>query len=1247
MTVLSNLYSEKVVSEHPIAFWLLNEKVDYITKISDDDRDLTKITSWSSTNCTKSLITSIPSDTPFSNSFLNKISGNYPVSYSTITVNSLFKIEDVGLSSYYKNFVISGYFKTTSQYITKLYFGIQYDNPIAWDINGNPVTYVTETELEELSITNATRNNWNFIHKTIDQLRPEWENVVVFIKADTIVGGAGFSDYEIFINGLNISQWAENFLETSLGTIVQDLPTNINLENGIKAVVATSYGSTGNDAYYLTDGSELYCKNFGIPLVYGSDTISKIYKNTTFEGSPSLIFPGYGFLNQKGKFNRYTAEMWLRVNADTNIPKKFFGPINSADGLYIDGPFLTLSIGNKFKSHYVGKWFRPMLIHIRYIEKNITVLLNGEEVISITFNENDLDFPLEFNAINKKNQDWLGFYSHTDIDPIEIDSFALYSYSVPVEVAKRRWVWGQAVQAPDISNSASNAVTTFFDYAFADYKVNYNYPEFANWKQGFSSNIINTKSSLQIPKYDLPTFNLDNSELTYNQFLSLMSDAQTLESEKSIILDPSVYFNNDTFIYYENLNILNERIKSFYGIFKLQSGYNSSTGSEPFFLLKNKNNNDQILIKSDGEYIRYLATISGSTFEIGEGIKIIDLTKKFIVGLDLYILANSEYNLGQFLSNYSNISLTVGNNGGDSTKAKLYSLGFDSGYNNKKISSYFSDNPYGIFSKEDNGDYIQNATDGSTLFNHTANYTLKAKYNYSKFYIDIDVAGYWQDNVPLSYFSKSVANYRGETTYDLDQLQFNIDYPEPIETLSLEYIETWTYHDLFVEYDNVDNPRTYQDLDNSLFTNWEDYQDMQQQSVKFRYYNTDGDVVKTYVSFQNLTDSSKKDLTEFTGLAKPYVNGSVDPDARTENWEDYAYEVVNGTIIYPPTHDQYENEINYNDLLIVYHLDFNVKDSITNSVNLKNLQFVSQVYEKTDFTKVGTKYGNPIYPYSKTGYYYNFKAKNPIEIYKGSTPHLYLTRDSGMHIHGDFELNTERGIVLPVNIPAANNVKVSSLQMWLKFADIAFPTGPVKITTIESKDNNIIDLYLQAESSGKRGFIKAINRATNEEDMSVAFHVNGTPCVNPYLDNEEWIVLGIAFNNLLDFDGYAGQIKLNGPLLYNNISYFLYDNTEALTSSSFRSWGAVKGNVGSYNKWQDWSPLAITVPYPGYSPYWTYLKNLETTTIYRIDPSTIYKKYTGTDRIIVDDFSEGIKVNPEKIRVYKDVSTSYYNKTAV
>jgi hypothetical protein len=66
-------------------------------------------------------------------------------------------------------------------------------------------------------------------------------------------------------------------------------------------------------------------------------------------------------------------------------PFKIFGPISSDDGLYVEDGFLTLVIGNQFASHFVGEWFRPMLIHIRLIKDSASLLVNGEEVLSLSF----------------------------------------------------------------------------------------------------------------------------------------------------------------------------------------------------------------------------------------------------------------------------------------------------------------------------------------------------------------------------------------------------------------------------------------------------------------------------------------------------------------------------------------------------------------------------------------------------------------------------------------------------------------------------------------------------------------------------------------------------------------------------------------------------------------------------------------------------------------------------------------------
>lgn len=41
MSISSNLYAEKVFGEQPIALWSLDDKADYISLITEGQRDLT------------------------------------------------------------------------------------------------------------------------------------------------------------------------------------------------------------------------------------------------------------------------------------------------------------------------------------------------------------------------------------------------------------------------------------------------------------------------------------------------------------------------------------------------------------------------------------------------------------------------------------------------------------------------------------------------------------------------------------------------------------------------------------------------------------------------------------------------------------------------------------------------------------------------------------------------------------------------------------------------------------------------------------------------------------------------------------------------------------------------------------------------------------------------------------------------------------------------------------------------------
>ena len=71
----SNLYAEKIFSEHPLALWALDQTVDYISLFDLDYQDIQEF--WTVSGATASLETS-DVDAPFSTVEVNKLLGTVP-----------------------------------------------------------------------------------------------------------------------------------------------------------------------------------------------------------------------------------------------------------------------------------------------------------------------------------------------------------------------------------------------------------------------------------------------------------------------------------------------------------------------------------------------------------------------------------------------------------------------------------------------------------------------------------------------------------------------------------------------------------------------------------------------------------------------------------------------------------------------------------------------------------------------------------------------------------------------------------------------------------------------------------------------------------------------------------------------------------------------------------------------------------------------------------------------------------------
>jgi hypothetical protein len=1210
MTTQSNSYVEKVLSEHPLAIWLLGEKLDYISYLTESNRYIETGSQWALTNCTATFI-GYDSNTPFKDSHVSVISSSVPSTTPiTLQLKSVFTINPATFDSELSTFSIGFYAYIDSTYVSNISFGYTYYDTVA---------LIDKDVLVSKDISLEDYGTWVFCSSTYEIPIESATNMKLLIKATSSVGGIA-GDYDIQINGLSLGQWSEEFHKTSLGVSVSPIPTDISISNTFKCVEAKPYGLFGDSAYYIASASKLYGKNFGIPLVYGSSNVTKIYPHIwdgAYGPSPSLIFPGNGFLNERGKYNEYTAEMWISIDTDTENPIKIFGPIASDDGIYVENGFLTLVVGSKYGSHFVGEWFRPMLIHIRYSDETASLYLNGEEVIKFTIDQNDIAFPSEFDNTGR-SQDWLAFYANENIYPMSLDSFAIYSYAIPVEVAKRRWVWGQGVTPPEITNSSINAVTAFNDYAYSDYAVNYNYPDYADWKQAFFSNMNTSLKHLSLPDYKLPKFVLGDfsTEEFYDSMIPIQEEGNNLFTFRP---DPA-WDDQTCYFEFNSLDVLNEKVVSLYGVFKSSE----TLSQETLFKITNKYSNDYFMAYLDGLDLVYKISISGNirtyTFEIVED-------QRFAVGFNIDLFSQIDLDgADRFFSNPSSLLLRVGGDGTSTFAGIIYNFGFNAGYNDRAlqaIDAYYDSgiiNPLGdipgtLLSELSNYRYF------------TGNYVLVPITKYGLFFADIAASGYWQDYMPLSYFAKYVNDSEGNEVYGLDSLQINFDFPSPVQTVEQYITPSLTYYSLQDQMLNP-TPRDYEYLSNNIYTGWDTYADLGT-SFKLYYYDTTNNLVRTYVSFQYLADGANKTLIDFDNLFRPESQGVVRSDFFVNLFQplgidvqDIAHEIIDGTIVEIPTINTKGRPVDFNDLAIVYHIEFKSEGILHHPFKFRKLQTASQSFSRDQFTEIGTKFGQSVYPYTKRGIYYDFESSNPIATYKGSTPHLYLSRHTGWRLRGFFEDEYDRGLAILVNGSRAEDVSISGLQMWVRYSEYGLPESPVPIFSVEH-DNGKYVFYLVEDESQKRGKIIGKDSITGLELTDVSYYINGQPVDSPYILYEDWSVVNVSFNDLLHFNGNSGQINLNGPMTYNNVSYFTVGSLQQEQSYSYNPWSSAieLGTWGTVNDFI-WEDISLT----------------KLTTVIANSPSEIYDRYVGSERIVVDDNIDGILVDPLSLRIFNGVS---------
>jgi len=1027
----SNLYAEKLLSEHPLAIWSLDDNSDYVSLISESFRNLN---TWTITNGTKSSI-SYSEQTPFPYSYITQITGSGSPGTTTIVSANTFTSDSDGFTvSFYIQALVDttikiGYTGITSQ--EKIVYGSKYPKS-TWI----PVSFTFSNQ--------ATSKN----------LKIE----LVYTSSSPIY----------YINGLTIGKNSEPFNGESFGQSLITLPASI-ATTQTKGIEAKSFGSQEYSAYYIGNGNDIYCKNFGMPLSFGSANSAIVYPHST-SGQPSFIFPGFGFLNNDGKYKELTLEMLIRINANNNIPKRIIGPLGSTDGVYVTKEFISLKINNNIKSFYLSQIYKPMLLQVKVGENYATLTIDGEDIISLSFDSSALSFPSLLDN-SSKNQDWIGLFAYSDIKFIEVDSIAIYPYNCSSVLTKTRFAFAQALEVPNNINSKYGGSTVLADYGFANYTNNYNYPSFhAKWEQGSTIDNFDVilGQTLSTKKYNVPkvfTSLYDSNSFLKDLYATYIASGETntfINLKPTTVVSGSgrSWSTNFGYLYTDSFNKSEHLSKCIYGVFK---SIENSSEEQILFKILNRFTGDYLKVSLTNTTVSYILNYQDSLTTLSTTS--ITQNTMFAVGLDLQNLVQNNQNIATFLSDTNNLNIYVG---GDSVTANtfsgnIYKIGLCSLRNFSNISGLFSS---GILT--DSSSY-------SALLSFVATYSINAVSSYASIILDIATNSYWQDYVPLSKLSKNITDISGNKIDDLDFIQINIDYPET---------------------------RTYSSGN----------------------FDTSSSKLKSYITFQTLTSGSLQDVSTFTTTVLPNENRVIDASTFSSTTK---YEFVNGMVVYPP------KNIDFTTLAIVFHIELNAEAINLKPYDIRYLQVAARTLEYNFKNSFGTRYSVNMYPYIKSSSSYDYKSKNPYLIYKQSSPYLYLTKDSGFRVLGTYDSAIDRGIYIETgNSSLAGSI--NSMQMSISADIKEFPTNAMKIFEITGNLETTSFYVKAFNSSKTKGIIytdssanipiyylngKVVSSPIIELDE---WNVLGISFINPIDISNSLNKIKITSNILLDNISYYG-----------------------------------------------------------------------------------------------------------------------------
>lgn len=441
---------------------------------------------------TKSNSPTIPDDpSPFDDDVYSSFTRSTPLA-GVVDIQSpdLFNSTNVDINN--DQFTINAFLYQNPTYINWFKIGYRYYNA------GGVLQEVISDEIPAPSASSWVNLNQTYTIPT------SWSgSIKAFIQVnfkDSTAGDA--ASRTVILHGFSVGQGSATTCYESLGSTPISIPAEFGY-TGMSGISADQYGVLADNGYYLVRSNQLLANNDGMPIIYGTNHSTAIHASGV--GLPSFVFPGKGMLHETGRNKAYTLEMWMKLDPQTTRAQRILGPMDSLDGLYVKEGFLTLAIGGEIGSHFVSDWYRPMLVNIELKDNSATVILNGEQVISIPFDRKTVDLP--------DGNDWWGVYSYSTISYFNIDCISIFPYNVSATVAKRHFVYGQGTPNIQSIDNAYRGTPTTIEFATSEYDASVIYPDIARWDAGYFNNLTATRDYLSVPNYTLPIINIGGRDL--------------------------------------------------------------------------------------------------------------------------------------------------------------------------------------------------------------------------------------------------------------------------------------------------------------------------------------------------------------------------------------------------------------------------------------------------------------------------------------------------------------------------------------------------------------------------------------------------------------------------------------------------------------------------------------------------------------------------------------------------------------